>query len=112
VRTVVRDQLAEVKTLVQDELVEAKGLLRAEINEAEDKVRKGLSDAKQAITTDVKQAVSDAKASVRAATIGKVEDLATTLGDNMNDARDSLIDTIRNTLSRPLSLGSAWRGCS
>jgi hypothetical protein len=96
VRAVVRDQLAEAKAIVQGELVEAKGLLRAEMNEAEEKVRKGLAEAKQAITSDVKQAVSDAKASARAATIGKVEDLATSLGDKMNDTRDTLIDTIRN----------------
>lgn len=110
VRVVVRDQMGEAKTLVQGELLEARRLLRAEMNEAERKVKTGLAEARIAVKKDLKDAVSDAKQSVRAATLGKVEDLATDIGDKMNDTRDTLVDTIR---SNPLpaamvGVGFAW----
>ena len=96
VRAVVHEQLTEAKELVKTELAEAKTLLRGEMDEAEKKLRKGLTDAKAAFKEDVSQAWTGAKQAVRASTVGKVEDLATNIGDKMNQTRDTLIDTVRN----------------
>lgn len=96
VRVVVREQLVEAKELVQAELAEAKTLLREEMNEAEDKIKRGLGEARDAVKDDLKQAITGAKHAVRAATLGKVEGLATSIGDKMNETRDTLVDTVRN----------------
>jgi len=50
----------------------------------------------------VKEAILGAKHAVRAATLGKVEDLATSIGDKMNETRDTLVDTVR---SNPIPAG-------
>jgi hypothetical protein len=96
VRVVVREQMGEAKALVQAELAEAKTLLRTEMNEAEDKIKRGLGEARAAVKQDLKEAISGAKHAVRAATLGQVEDLATNIGDKMNEARETLVDTVRN----------------
>ena len=96
VREVVREQLVDAKQLVQEELLEAKNLLRGEIDNAEEKIKRGLGEARDAVKQDVKEAITGAKHAVRAATLGQVEDLATNIGDKMNEARDTLVDTIRN----------------
>ena len=96
VRVAVREQLGEAKALVQAELVEAKNVLRMEMNEAEEKIKRGLGEARDAVKQDVKEAISGAKQAVRAATLGQVEDLATSIGDKMNEARDTLVDTVRS----------------
>jgi hypothetical protein len=136
VRDVVREHLAEAKTLVKEELVEAKNLLRGEMNEAESKIKKGLTEARDTLKEDLRVeldtveaklknglaeardtvknelhvAFEGAKHTVRAATLGKVEDIATNLGDTMNDTRDTLVDTIRNNpLPAALTgLGLVW----
>jgi len=99
-----------VKAIVQAELTEAKNLLRTEMNEAEDKIKKGLGQAREAVKNDLKEAMNGAKRAVRAATLGKVEDLATNIGDKMNDTRDTLVDTIRNNpIPAALTgIGLAW----
>ncbi len=96
VRAVVREQLGEAKALVKDELNEAKGLLREEMEVAEKKVKQGLGEARDTVKRDLQEAVTGAKESLRAATIGKLETFATDVGDKMNDARDTLMDTVRN----------------
>jgi hypothetical protein len=136
VRDVVREHLAEAKTLVKEELAEAKTALRVTMDEAESKIKKGLTEGRDAVKKDLRaeidgveaklktglaeardtvkkdlhQAFQGAKHTVRAATLGKVEDLATNLGDAMNDTRDTLVDTIRNNpLPAVLTgVGLAW----
>jgi ABC-type transporter Mla subunit MlaD len=136
VRDVIREHLAEAKTLVKEELVEAKNLLREEMNDAEAKIKKGLTEARDKVKSDLREelthvesklkqglsdardhvkhelqeAVTGAKRSARAATLGKVENLATDIGDAMNDTRDTLLDTIRqNPLPAALAgVGLAW----
>lgn len=133
---VVREHLDEAKTMVKEELLEAKTFLREEMNEAEGKIarglseardtvkkdlaielenaevriRRGLADAKETVKKEVQEAVTHAKESARAATVGKIEDLATKLGDTMNDTRDTLIDTIRaNPMPAAMAgIGLAW----
>ncbi len=70
-------------------------VVREQMDDAEAKVKRGLFDAKESVKADLQQAFDGAKQSVRAATLGKVEDLATDIGDTMNDTRDTLVDTIR-----------------
>lgn len=136
VRQVVREQLADAKALVKEELVEAKNLLRDEMNEAEKKIkeglasardtakkdlaeqlegaeaklRKGVTDAKDGLKEELSEAMKSARHTVRAQTIGRVEDLATTIGDTMNDSKQTLVDTIReNPIPAALAgLGIAW----
>jgi len=110
VRHVVGDELTQAKNLVQAELLEAKNVLRAGLSDAERMIRNGLSDARESVRNDVKDALTGARDSVRAATLGRVENFATTLGDSMNDARDTLIDTLyKNPLPATLTgVGLAW----
>lgn len=109
-KTLVHGELIEAKTILRGELNEARKLLRVELNEAEHKVKTGLADARSAVKKDLNDAVTDAKKSVRAATLGKVEDLATNIGDKMNDTRDTLVDTIRNNPlpAALMGFGFAW----
>jgi hypothetical protein len=110
VREVVQDQLETAKTAVKEELIHAKGIIREELNVAEDKIKRGLIEAKESVKTDIKDAYEDVKTNVRAATIGRVEDLATTLGDTMNETRETLFETIKaNPLPAAVAgFGLAW----
>lgn len=110
VRDVLGDKLDQAKAVVSAELLEAKNALREGLQDAERMIRTGLSDARASVREDVKDALTGARDAVRAATLGKVETLATSLGDSMNDARDTLIDTIRaNPLPAALTgVGLAW----
>jgi len=96
VRVVLNDQLEHAKTLVQAEVGEAKNALREGLRDAEHMIRTGLVDAKESVKTELKDAVVGAKESLRAATLGRIETFATNVGDTMNDARDTLLDTLKN----------------
>ncbi len=96
VKALVKEELAEAKALVKEELVVAQGYIREEMNEAELKIKRGLVEAKESVKDELKDAYEGAKKNVRAATLGKVEDLATDVGDKMNETKDTLIETIRN----------------
>jgi hypothetical protein len=110
VRDVLGDQLTHAKALVEAEMVEAKNFLRAELTDAERMIRTGLSDARESVRNELKDAVTSARDAVRAATLGRVENFATTVGDAMNDARDTLLDTVyKNPLPATLTgVGLAW----
>jgi hypothetical protein len=110
VRDVIGDQLAQARNLVAEELLEAKQVLRDGLSDADRRIREGLRDARTAVRAELKEAVTGARESVRAATLGKVENFATTLGDSMNDARDTLLDTLyANPLPAALTgVGVAW----
>jgi hypothetical protein len=110
VRVVLADQLDHAKALVREEVGEAKTALRDGLQDAERKIRTGLADAKESVKTELQEAVTGAKESLRAATLGRVEDFATKVGDTMNEARDTLLDTLYNN---PLptavtGIGLAW----
>jgi hypothetical protein len=107
VRTVLSDQLTSAKAAVHEEVAEAKTLLREGMRDAErliktgltearESVSKGLGEAKESVKQDLKDAMNGASESIRAATLGRVENFATAAGDKMNDARDTLFDTISN----------------
>ena len=94
IRTIVGEQAAEAKAFVHTELREAKEALHTGMADAERMIRSGLHDAKETVKNELKEAVSNAKDSLRAATLGRVENFATQLGDSMNDVRESLFHTI------------------
>jgi len=96
VRVVLADQLEHAKVLVQAEVGDAKTALRDGLQDAERRIRNGLVEAKESVKTEVKDAVISAKESLRAATLGRVETFATNVGDTMNEARDTLLDTLYN----------------
>lgn len=110
VRSVLSEQMSDAKSLVQTELREAKEAISSSMADAERMVRSGLRDAKETVKDELKDAVTKAKDSLRAATVGRVETFATQVGDKMNDARDSLLDTIyNNPLPATLAgVGIAW----
>ena len=110
VRVVLSEQMTEAKTLIQAEVREAKQALHTGMTQAEQMIRNGLRDAKETVKDELKDAVTAAKGSLRAVTLGKVENFATELGDTMNDARDSLVETIyNNPLPATLAgVGIAW----
>ena len=95
VRETVKEQLDEAKRAVQVELGEAREAIKDGIGAADAALRRGLTDARAAVKEDVSEAVSKTKHAVRAATLGKVENLATHIGDTMNETRDSLVNTVR-----------------
>lgn len=121
VRTVLDEQLTNAKAAVHEEVGEAKALLREGMRDAERLVKTGLSDARESLTIglseakesvkqELKDAMKGASESIRAATLGKVENFATAVGDKMNDARDTLFDTIyRNPLPATVTgVGLLW----
>ena len=83
---------------------------RLDPSEVKQKIKEGFEEAKDAVKNDIKEAVSDAKRAVRAATLGKVEDLATEIGDKMNETRDTLVSTIRSNPipAAMVGVGLAW----
>jgi len=101
---------AKVKEAVHEQLIEASSLLRSELAAAKESVKADLMSAKESVQRDLSIAFDNAKQSVRDATLGKVETLATQAGDAMNDARDTLIETVRqNPLPATLAgIGLAW----
>jgi len=110
VRETVKEQLGEAKQAVQAELSEAREAVREGLREADAVVRRGLSDARSAVKEEVSEALTKTKQALRAATLGKIEDLATDIGDKMNQTRDSLVDTVRQNPIPAVLVGTglAW----
>ena len=103
----VREVISAELQLVEDRV---KNFLRDGLNDAERMVRAGLGDARESVRQDATDALIGARNAIRAATLGKVETFATTLGDSMNDVRDTLLDTVyKNPLPATLTgVGLAW----
>lgn len=105
---------SEVKQKIGEELQHVEDrvrvVVREQMDDAEQKIKKGLAEARDTVKSDIKEAVSGAKRAVRAATLGKVEDLATDIGDKMNDTRDTLVNTIRSNPipAAMVGVGLAW----
>jgi len=103
-----------IKGLVNEELREVRVAvamtLTAGIKDAKAAVSEGFSVARQTVKDDVRDAITHAKRSVREATLGRVEHLATKAGDVMNDTRDTFVETIRqNPIPASVAaIGIAW----
>src|SRR6202044_1914303 len=91
-------------------IVEAKGAVHEQLHEARDIVTKGLSDARDTLKKDISTAIVHTKESIREATLGRVENIATQAGDVMNSTKDTLIETVRrNPIPAALTgIGLAW----
>jgi hypothetical protein len=106
----VHEELLEAKALLGEQIVEAKGAVQEKLQEAKGIVTQGLSDARDSLKQDIQTAIVHTKESIREATIGRVENIATQAGDVMNQARDTLVDTVRrNPVPAALAgIGIAW----
>jgi hypothetical protein len=80
------------------------------VQEAKEAVTHGLKEARETVKKDVQDAFHHTQHTVREATLGRVEDLATKAGDVMNDTRETLVETIRqNPIPAALAgIGIAW----
>jgi len=107
---VLQEKIAEAKEAVHEQIVEVKGAVQEQLHEAKDIVTKGLSDARDTLKMDINAAIVHTKDSIRDATLGRVENIATQAGDVMNATRDTLIDTVRhNPVPAALAgIGIAW----
>jgi hypothetical protein len=106
----VHEQLLVAKDLLAGQILEAKGAVHEQLHEARAIVTKGLSDARDALKKDVSTAIVHTKESIREATLGRVENIATQAGDVMNSTKDTLIETVRRNPG-PAALtgiGLAW----
>jgi hypothetical protein len=106
----VHAQLLVAKDLLAEQIVEAKGAVHEQLHEARDIVTKGLSDARDTLKKDISTAIVHTKESIREATLGRVENVATHAGDVMNSTKDTLIETVRrNPIPAALTgIGLAW----
>ena len=99
---------------IETGLAEARDTVKKDLGEqlegAEAKLRKGIADAKEGMKHELQEAMAGARQPARAATLGRVEDLATTIGDTMNDSKQTLLDTVRaNPLPAAIAgVGPAW----
>jgi hypothetical protein len=86
------------------------GTLETLVHQARQTIKDDAKAVKESVKTDVREAVAHAKESARAATIGKMEDLATRAGDAMHNTKDTLIDTVRqNPIPAALvGVGLVW----
>jgi hypothetical protein len=121
VKAAVREELLEVKAILKEELQEAKVAVNEVIANAKlavkedaialkDSVKQDVIAAKDAVKEDVKHAIASAKRETRAATLGRLEDIATQAGDVMNDTKETLVETVRqNPIPAALvGFGLAW----
>ncbi|MDP3499036.1 MAG: hypothetical protein Q8S33_01835 [Myxococcales bacterium] len=99
-----------VRTAVREELSHARGLVHEELEQVEQKVRQGVIDAREGLKAEVKAAFTGAKKDLRAATLGRVETLATQVGDTMNETSDSLMESVRRNPipAAMMGVGLAW----
>ena len=127
-----REELREVKWAATEELTEAKGILRGEVMvakeklmgglvdtkdfvvdeavEVKDRVRRGAIELKAAAKNEMSIVYSDVKEHVRGATLGRVENVATSIGDTLVDARTVVVNAVKR---RPLpyallGIGVGW----
>jgi hypothetical protein len=120
-KSLLTEKLGEAKVLIQEELVVAKNAMKEEIGVLETKARQGASDAadrlrsevyqfKDSIKCDVRDAITDAKQSLRAATVGRVETLASNIGDTMTETKTTILETVRaNPIPAAIiGAGIAW----
>ena len=94
-RKLVKDEVLEAKAAVNDVIVTARAGVRADVLAVKDELKRDATDAVGAVRSAVKQDLGEAMEVARAATIGKVEILATKAGHAMTTTRDSIVDTVR-----------------
>ncbi len=87
-----KEELRDVKAGVKEELREVKQVVKEEILEAKQALKDEILGAKQ----EIKHEYEEAKAAVRAATIGKVETMVQSASDTVSEAKTTIVDTIRD----------------
>lgn len=101
---------SHLREQIMEQLEQAKGSLKTqmhqEISELKGTVKHEVREIKETLKTEL----DDAKSAVRAATIGKVENMVKVATDAVNEARTSIVDTIREN-PIPVALigfGALW----
>ncbi|MBV9950085.1 MAG: DUF3618 domain-containing protein [Myxococcales bacterium] len=100
------------KALEELEVVEhrVKGAVKEQFEETKAAIKLELIEAKDSVKKEVQQGLAQAKDALRAATIGKVENMARVANERTIEARDSILDTIwNNPLPAALAgIGLTW----
>ncbi len=112
--TVIRDTknaMNELMVGAKDTVIkDAKAAANEIILKTKDGVKEDILSIKNSVKRDVSDALTGAKTAARAATLGRLEDLATHAGDVMTSTRDTLVATVRqNPLPAAIAgVGIAW----
>ena len=112
--TVIKDaeeRVGELMVTAKDTVIkDAKEAAGEIIVKAKDAVKDDVLAIKDSVKRDMSDALTHAKTAARAATLGKLEDLATEAGDAMTTARDTFVDTVRqNPIPAALAgIGIVW----
>ena len=99
-----------LKEKLNEEFEAAKEAVKTELSEAKEAVKGELLEAKDALKDEVREQYEHARTVVHDATIGRVEDMARSATDTVNEARHSFMDTVReNPIPAALAgIGIAW----
>lgn len=76
--------------------VRVRSAVRVELEHAKELAQQAIQETKEDFKTEVQAAYTGAMKELRAATIGRVETLATQIGDTMMKTSDTLMDTVRS----------------
>ncbi len=112
--TVIKDSkeaLQEIMVTAKDTVIkDAKDAAAELIDHTKLAVREDVLAVKESVKRDLQEAFTHAKTATRAATLGKIEDFATQVGDVMTNAKDTVVDTVRaNPIPAALAgIGLVW----
>lgn len=88
-----KQQFADAKVAVKEELADAKVAVKEELQEAKQALKSEVAEELHLVKVRFDSEIENAKTAVRAATIGKVENMMHDAKDKLVDAKDKLVET-------------------